>query len=334
MTKIRKRRTLKDVAEAANVSEMTVSRVLRKSGTVSAGTRKTVLAAIDRLGYVENRMAGSLATARSNQVAVIIPSLSNHVFTEVLSGISEMLDREGYQAVVGVSDYSIAKEEELVYSMMSWRPAGFVVSNVRHSPKTRNVLLNADIPVVEIMNLPEDPIEMCVGLNHTEAGRALAAYMVTKKYRRFGYVGWNESDYAAAIRFQAIKAELERHGFGIFAPDLFNRPPNLASGKSGLIRLLEQAPDRDAVFFSNDTAATGGLMHCLQAGISVPDRLAIAGFSGLESGQNLPKRLTTILTNRYETGRRAARNILQQLSNTPVRLRWDMGFELIEGETG
>lgn len=333
MTYNKKRKTLKDIAEASGVSEMTVSRVLRESGTVSNRTKEKVLAVVRELGYVQNRMAGSLATSRSNQVAVIIPSLSNHVFTEVMSGISEALDKEGYQAVVGISDYSLVKEEELVYSMMSWRPAGIIMTNIYHTQRTRNILVNTDVPVVEIMNVSKNPIDMSVGFDHSEAGKLLAMHLIQKGYRKFGYVGWNKGDFSASARFEAIETEVTKSNCTLYAPHLFERPPTLAAGKIGLSKLMAVEPNLDAVFFSNDTAASGGLMHCIENNIIVPNQLAIAGFSGLESGQNLPLPLTTIQTSRYEIGRRSARNILARLSNMSLQRIWDMGFELIEGQT-
>ncbi len=333
MTKPKKRTTLRDVAEAAGVSEMTVSRVLRGNGVVSRRTQDRVGQVVEKMGYVQNQLAGSLATSRSNQVAVIIPSMVNNVFTEVMSGITSELEKVGYNAVVGISDYDLKKEEALIYSMMSWRPAGIIVPNIYHTESTRNILRNTNIPVVEIMNLSRDAIDISVGLDQTAAGRKLALHMLSKGYKSFGCVGWNEEDFSAAARFSEIKRQLNAHGFEIFAPKLFDSPPNFTGGKEGLRKLLDMAPDLDAVFFSNDTAATGGIVHCLEAGISVPDELALAGFSGLEMGQNMPWKLTTISTKRYDTGRTAARSVLNRLWGVETEDYVDLGFELIEGET-
>ncbi len=324
---------MKDVAIAANVSEMTVSRVLRNKGPISDRTRKRVLQMVENLGYVQNRLAGSLATSRSNQVSVIIPSLVSNIFTEVMSGITVALEKAGYNAVVGISDYSLEKEEALVSSMISWRPAGIIVSNLRHTQKTRNILANADIPVIEMMNVTKDPIDVCVGLDQSRAGRTIADHMLARGYCRFGYVGWNVWDHAAEQRYQAMKRQIEARSLSLFAPDLFDSPPDFADGKAGLKTLLEMKPDVDAVFFSNDTAATGGMVHCIENGIKIPGRLALAGFSGLETGQNMPLKLTTVKTQRYEIGRMSARNILNRLAGQISDKVVELEIELIEGET-
>lgn len=328
-----RRTTLADVARTAGVSEMTVSRVLRNSGIVSTRTRDKVNATVEKLGYVQNKLAGSLATARSNQVAVVIPSLMNNVFTEVVAGIADELDKAGYAAIIGVSDYNLEKEETLITSMMSWRPAGVIVPNVVHTERTRNILLNGGVPVVEMMSLTRTPIDMSVGIDQADAGRMLARHLLSRGYRRFGYVGWHAQDHSAAERLAGIEAMIEAAGAILVKPDMFNLPPDISAGKRGLQQLLATAPDVEVAMFSNDTAATGGYLYCIEAGIDVPDQLALAGFSGLQTGQNMPRKLTTILTHRYEIGRISARSILNRLEGREVPTSNEMRFSLIEGET-
>jgi len=104
-------------------------------------------------------------------------------------------------------------------------------------------------------------------------------------------------------------------------------------GKVGTHTLLSQAPEVEAIFYSNDIAAIGGALHCLEHGMSIPADLALAGYSGLQMGQALPQPLTTIRTFRYDIGRIAARNVLKSLTHTPVSKITDVGFELVEGAT-
>ncbi len=321
------------MADVANVSEMTVSRVLSGKGVVSKRTRAHVLKVVDGLGYVQNHLAGSLATSRSNQVAVIIPSLMNNVFSQVMAGITEALERAGYNAVVGISDYSVEKEESLVISMMSWRPAGMIVTNLVHTERTRSILANASVPVVEMMDISGEPIDICVGLDHAKAATAMADHLIAKGYTRFGYLGWNNHDFAAATRFSAIRERLAKAGLALVAPDLFDRPPDFADGKSGLHALLSAEPELEVVIYSNDTAAAGGVIHCLENGIDMPGDLALAGFSGLQIGQIMPRPLTTIRSKRYDTGRIAARSVINALAGQSVGKVIDLGFELVEGET-
>ena len=140
--------TLRDVSEASGVSEMTVSRVLRGRGDVSQNTREKVLQAAKTLGYVPNKIAGALASQRVNLVAVIIPSMSNMVFPEVLTGINSVLENTELQPVVGVTDYLPEKEEKVLYQMLSWRPSGIIIAGLEHSDTSKAMLKSTNIPVV------------------------------------------------------------------------------------------------------------------------------------------------------------------------------------------
>ena len=135
--------TLRDVSKVSGVSEMTVSRVLRNRGDVSAATREKVLNATKSLGYVPNKIAGALASQRVNLVAVIIPSLSNMVFPEVMTGISDALDDTPLQPVVGVTNYLPEREEKVLYEMLSWRPSGVIIAGLEQSETSRAMLINS-----------------------------------------------------------------------------------------------------------------------------------------------------------------------------------------------
>src|SRR5690606_20377460 len=113
---------LAEVAARAGVSESTVSRVLRNIGPIAEATRVAVLKAAEELGYVPNRLAGALATTGSALVGVVVPSLDNIVFAEVLRGVTERLEEAGLQAVIGVTGYDLAREECIVSALLAWRP--------------------------------------------------------------------------------------------------------------------------------------------------------------------------------------------------------------------
>ena len=176
--------TLRDVSEASGVSEMTVSRVLRDRGDVSQATREKVLLAAKTLGYVPNKIAGALASQRVNLVAVIIPSMSNMVFPEVMTGINSVLENTDLQPVVGITDYLPEKEEKVLYQMLSWRPSGVIIAGLEHSDASKAMLRAAGIPVVEIMDIDGEAIDCAVGISHRRAGRQMAQAIVEAGYKK------------------------------------------------------------------------------------------------------------------------------------------------------
>ncbi len=299
--------TLRDVSEASGVSEMTVSRVLRNRADVSAATREKVLAAAKKLGYVPNKIAGALASQRVNLVGVIIPSLSNMVFPEVLSGISEALEDSGLQPVFGATDYKVAREENVIYEMLSWRPSGMIVAGLEHTDAARAMLENSGIPIVEIMDIDGEPVDSMVGISHRRAGREMAETILAAGYRRIGFLGSKmPDDHRARKRLEGFSEALQGAGLRLEATEHYAGGSSLAKGREMTQAILSKAPDLDFLYFSNDMIGAGGLLYCLDAGLDVPGKIGLAGFNGLELLDGLRMRLATTDACRREIGTRAA----------------------------
>jgi LacI family transcriptional regulator, gluconate utilization system Gnt-I transcriptional repressor len=310
--------TLRDVSEASGVSEMTVSRVLRGKGDVSEATRARVQAAAKRLGYVPNKIAGSLASSHVNLVAVIIPSLGNMVFPEVLSGISEVLENTDLQPVVGVTDYMPEKEQKVLFDMLSWRPAGVIIAGLEHSDASRAMLAQANVPVVEIMDVDGQPIDACVGISHQRAGRVMAEAIIAAGYRRIGFLGTKMPlDHRARKRFEGLTRTLAKAGIEIADREFYSGGSALAKGREMTHTMLQRTPDLDFLYYSNDMIGAGGLLYLLEKGIDVPGQIGLAGFNGVELLDGLPRRLATMDACRREIGRTAARVILSRVNGTP-----------------
>jgi LacI family transcriptional regulator, gluconate utilization system Gnt-I transcriptional repressor len=326
--------TLADVAKEAAVSEITVSRVIRAKGPIAEETRLRVEAAIRKVGYVPNRIASSLASAGSDLIGVIVPSLGNIVFPDVLRGIHDAISERGFRAVVSVTDYRIEAERELVRSLLSWRPAALIVTGCEHEPDTRQMLSGAGLTIVELMDVDGDPIDIAIGMSHAEAGRETAAYLLSRGYRRFGYVGHDlERDLRARKRREAFIATIRAAGASLVGEVTIPGATSVISGRVALAQLLSGKAPIDAVYFSNDDMAIGGVFHCMAEGISLPDQLAIAGFNGLDMGQALPQPLTTVVTRRFDIGFKAGLAVIARFDGSEVPASTDVGFELLPGAT-
>lgn len=299
--------TLRDVSEASGVSEMTVSRVLRNRGDVSEATRVKVLEAARTLGYVPNKIAGALASQRVNLVGVIIPSLSNLVFPEVLSGISAELEDTGLQPVVGVTNYRPDKEEAVLYEMLSWRPSGVIIAGLEHTEAARAMLENAGVPVVEIMDVDGEGVDSVVGISHRRAGRHMAEAIVAAGYRKIGFLGTKmPEDHRARKRFEGFSEGLAEAGLAVSGTEFYSGGSALLKGREMTQAILARNPDLDFLYYSNDMIGAGGLLWCLENGYDVPERLGLAGFNGVDLLEGLPRRLATMDACRREIGRKAA----------------------------
>ena len=305
--------TLRDVSEASGVSEMTVSRVLRNKGDVSEATRIKVQDAAKRLGYVPNKIAGALASQRVNLVAVIIPSLGNMVFPEVLSGISETLDGTDLQPVVGVTNYMPEKEEKVLFEMLSWRPSGVIIAGLEHTEASRAMLSQADIPVVEIMDVDGEAIDASVGISHRRAGRIMAEEILKAGYKRIGFLGTKMPlDHRARKRFEGFTQTLAKSGIEIADQEFYSGGSALAKGREMTHAMLNRTPDIDFLYYSNDMIGAGGLLYLLEKGVDIPTQIGLAGFNGVELLDGLPRQLATMDACRRDIGQKAAEIIARR----------------------
>jgi LacI family gluconate utilization system Gnt-I transcriptional repressor len=304
---------------------MTVSRVLRNRGDVSGATRERVLEAARNLGYVPNKIAGALASQRVNLVAVIIPSLSNMVYPEVMTGISNVLEDTGLQPVVGVTHYVPDREESVLYEMLSWRPSGVILAGLEHTDAARSMLENAGIPIVEVMDIDGPVVDSVVGISHRRAGLEMAGAIVRAGYKRIGFLGtMMPHDHRARKRLNGLEEGLAQAGIQLADREYYSGGSALLKGREMTQAILARTPDIDFLYYSNDMIGAGGLLYCLEQGIDVPGRLGLAGFNGVELLEGLPRRLATMDACRLEIGRIAAEIIAGKRSGGIV------GGEMVE----
>lgn len=305
--------TLKDLASEAGVSEMTASRALRNAPEVSKTTRERVLAAAQKLGYVRNKIAGSLASNKVDLVGVVIPSVKSFVFSEVLDGISGVLANTNLRPVFGLTNYDLDTEQDVINEMLSWRPSGLIVAGLEHSEASQKMLRATDIPVVEIMDTDGTPIDVCVGISHYKAGFDMAQTILNRGYKSIGFIGTKmRSDFRATKRLTGFKACLAENNIQLADSELYSTGSSIENGKNFAKSLLGRSPDLDCIYCSNDLSAVGALMHCLEERISVPNDLALAGFNKLDLLNGLPIKLATTNSMRFEIGQKAAEIVIER----------------------
>ncbi|MEM6412382.1 MAG: LacI family DNA-binding transcriptional regulator, partial [Pseudomonadota bacterium] len=181
--------TLVDVAKVAGVSAITVSRALRSPEIVSDSLREKVDEAVRVTGYMPNKSAASLASNRTNSVVVVIPSITNNVFTDVMLGITEALKADELTMQIGNAGYDPLEEERLLRSFLNPAPHGVILAGVEQTPETLAMLRNVNVPIVQIMDLHNDPIGKIVGFSNTDAAEAGTKHLVDQGYRKIGFLG-------------------------------------------------------------------------------------------------------------------------------------------------
>lgn len=330
------RSRMADVARLAGVSTSTVSRALREPGIVSIELRARIEEAVQRLAYRPNLMAGGLATARSRTVGVIVPSIINSFFAGTVEEMTAPLAAHGYQLMLGNSGYSEETEEALVLSFLSWSPAAIVLTGHHHSRRTLRMLLEADLPVVEMWELAERPLDSAVGFSNRAVGATVARHFVAGGARRLAFVGAAlDRDFRAAERGMGF-IEAAR-AVGLEKPVRIAMPEraSVKIGGEGVRELLAHAPEVEAAFFSNDALALGALFECQRRGWAVPGRLRLCGFGDLDYAAACVPALTTVRPPREKIGRRIADLLLSRFQGDGEKgTVVDLGFELIVRESG
>ncbi|PRG15462.1 LacI family transcriptional regulator [Burkholderia contaminans] len=305
---------MSDVARLAGVSKMTVSRVLA-GHSVAAETRARVCAAIDQLGYVADAAAGALSSGRSEFVAVLVPSLSSSNFSDTVRGLTDALEPEGLQLLLGDTDYDLEREERLVRSMLRHQPRCIALTGAQHTDATRKVLERSAIPVVEMWDLPTHPIDTAVGFSNVRAARAMVRHLAERGYRRIGFLGGaSELDRRGLDRLKGYQAEIKALKLG--EPRIVRlgeSPITMGHGGPAMAALLEQWPDTDAVMCVSDMSAFGAIMECHRRGLSVPADMAVAGFGNFEVAACCHPAITTVSVDAYGIGRRTGEALLAAL---------------------
>lgn len=332
MTTKKKRPVLQDVADKLGVTKMTVSRYLRHPEQVSAALGERIALVLDELGYIPNRVPDMLSNATSRAIGVLLPSLTNHVFADVLQGIETITDAAGYQTLVAHFGYQPEKEERQLRSLLGWNVDGVILTERTHTPATLRMLETAGIPVVEIMDSVSPCLDMAVGFDNVEAARQMTKRLISRGYHATVYLG-ARLDERTLQKEQGYRKAMEEAGL---------RPlsvmDEIASSFTTGAELFREAqrrfPQMDSLCCTNDDLAVGAMFECQRQGIAVPQQIAIMGFHGHDITRVVTPTLATVVTPRKQIGELATSMLLQRLHgepvNQPVR---DLGFIIDNGNS-
>ena len=321
--------TLNDVAKKAGVSAMTASRALRGERRVAADLVLKVKQASEALGYVPDPAARALASSRSRHVGILIPSLTNELFVDLLEQAHAVLRGSGYQVLFGISHYDAQEEEALLQEQLMQRPAGLLLTGLSQTARAREMLKKAKIPCVYMMETASDANLYSVGFSQQQAAVALVAHLFQRGRKRIAFAA-SQLDPRTMQRMAGWRMALEQAG--LFDERLLYTDPtpsSIGQGAQMLRDIVRVDPSVDAIFFCNDDLAQGALLSASGLGIEVPTRLSVVGFNDLSASQHMTPPLTTIHTPRAEIGQQAAQVLLQLLKGEELPQKcFDLGFSL------
>ncbi|KFE71976.1 LacI family DNA-binding transcriptional regulator [Hyalangium minutum] len=310
--------SIKDVARKARVSIASVSRVMNGHANVSAETRERVLAAVRSLHYVPHSGARSLITQRTNVVGVLFPDLHGEFFSELIRGIDAVARRRRLQLLLS-STHGDAAELAVAIRTMRGRVDGLLVMSPHVDAALLDKNLPSALPIVLINSPLNDARRSTLTIDSYRGARAMVSHLVGRGHRRIAHVAGPTLNFDAQERLRGYLDEMAS-SLQRVAPQVL---PGDFSEKSGYLagRRLAAQPDRpDAVFAANDVIAVGCMVALREAGLRVPDHIAVAGFDDIPLASLVSPALTTVRVQIAELGRAALEQLLLSIES-PARTR-------------
>ncbi|SBS35180.1 HTH-type transcriptional regulator GntR [Marinomonas aquimarina] len=313
----KKRPTLQDVADLVGVTKMTVSRFIRNPEQVSDALRDKIQTALDELGYIPNRAPDILSKSKSHAIGVLLPSLTNQVFAEVIRGIEAVLEPEGYQTMLAHFGYSQELEEQRIATLLSYNVDALILSESQHTPKAQKMLENAGVPVIEIMDSTSKSPLHVIGIDNCSAAREMTQTMIDHGHRNIVYFA-ARMDERTLQKVEGYKQAMAANGLTSVVKETHSAS-SFTLGAKFLEEVLSEHPDTDGIFCTNDDLAIGALYACQKKGLQVPEQIGIAGFHGHDIARAMVPLLATVVTPREEMGRLAAKALLKGLQGESIK---------------
>jgi len=320
-----------DVAALAQVSPITVSRALNNPEVVAPETLRRVQQTVQQLGYVPNRLAGSLSSSKSRLIAAIVPTVAHSLFSTSIQAFSDAMSRAGYQVLLGLAGYSEDDELRVLDAALSRRPEGVLLVGVARTAPLRARLLSLQLPTVETWDDTDLPVDMLVGFSHYDVGVAVAQHFIACGRRRPAIVSANDA--RARARHDGFVQTMARHGVPSVADVSVSPPSSVALGREKLAEILDAGGDIDCVFCGSDLLALGVLGEARERAIAVPDALSVCGFGDLEFAAEMRPALTSVRVDGKRIGTAAADCLIARLRGASGESSVDVGFEIVSRDT-
>jgi LacI family repressor for deo operon, udp, cdd, tsx, nupC, and nupG len=314
---------MKDIADLAGVSTATVSRALAGSPLVTEETRQVVEEIVRRTGYTVSQAGRGLRLQSSRQILVLLPTISNPFFAEIVQGIDEEAQKAGFSILIGTTEGSVERENLLARQLRSGAVDGLVLMTGR-LPSILADWPGATSRIVVLSERVPDAGFCTIGIDNPEAARVATAHLAGLGHRRIAHVAGPPGNVLSGQRLEGYRTALRAVGIG-FDPALVAAGDfSVISGSRAMARLLAQNPT--AVFCGNDDMALGAMAAAREAGLSIPRDLSIVGFDDLDYAAFIDPPLTTIRQPRRRFGQLAAATVIAVEGGGASRM---LEFELV-----
>ncbi|GIO23479.1 LacI family DNA-binding transcriptional regulator [Oceanobacillus sp. J11TS1] len=325
--------TIKDIAEMANVSRSTVSRVLNDSGYVSEDARKRVERVVKETGYVPSEHAKSLRTKKTKVIGVILPTIQTETPSRIVTGLGRELSKHGYQILLANTDHDKEKELEFLDLLKVRQVDGIVLIATNTDDKLMEKIKEINTPLVMIGQEAEGVIH--VTYNDYRATKELTRLFIQKGHEKIAFIGVDESDRSVGhFRKQGYLDEMAAQGLSVDKAWVQKGIFDIESGYEAMKQILNHAVNKPtATIAVTDRLAIGAMSYLKEQGMDIPTDMAIAGIGASEMSQYLEPPLTTVDYQNEKAGEEGAKQILACINSKPFQERIVMNYRLIIRES-
>ncbi len=335
--------TLKHIAEALGVSAMTVSRALNNRSNVDEKTRERVLEKAQSMGYTPNHVAKSLVSSKTYTIGVVIPEITHAFFPEVVRGIEEVTNTSDYQLFLTNADEQFDREKNAIRTLQSKRVDGILISSSQtvEDYSFYEELINSGTSIVFFDRCIEDIGASTVSVNDKESACQITEHLIkVHGFTKIAHLSGPQEVSIGKKRFQGYLEALQKYDLPVEDQWIISGGFQEERGYEAMKKLLSLPVEKypEAVVAVNDPSAIGAIKAIKEEGLSIPDDIAIVGFTDDIRAPLLDVPLTTIHQPAYEVGKQAAQKLIQTIENesepienivvpTSIKIRSSCGCE-------
>ncbi len=312
--------SVKDIAKQAGVSHSTVSRALHHSRLISTETTERIQRLAAEMGYSPSAVARALKTNRSQVLGVVLNSIDDPFFSEILQGVEEVIHGSGYSLFIASAYRNPDREQEIVRAMVEHRVDGVIICSTSFGKDQSGQLLQYGVPLVVVNNQAAEDFRYSIYHDDIDGSRQITRHLIKLGHRKIAYVGNSLSGRTTFDRLTGFRQEIASSGLSVPAEYIYEAAGSgPQSGALVLDHFLALPSRPTALFCYNDMMAIGVLKGLQRLGIGVPEEVSVAGFDNIVFSEYTNPPLTTFDQPKRVIGAEAARLILDLLNATTTK---------------
>ena len=319
-----KRVTAKEVASVLGISTMTVSRALNNRPNVDDKTRERVLETAQELGYIPNHIAKSLVLRKTNTIGVVVPEITHSFFPEVVRGIEEISYEAGYNIILAHSAEDGNREKNAIQTLVSKQVDGLLISTAQTmlDNSIYKQVIRRKLPLVFYDRCVKDIGASCVSIDDEESANLITEHLIQHGYKPIAHISGPGNVLIGEARLNGFRNALQKHNVQIIEELIVESGFHERDGYEAMMTLLKLPKEKKprAVVAVNDPAAFGAMKAIYEKGLSIPEDIAIVGFSDDIRAELMRSPLTTIRQDAYEVGKKAVGKLIDLIEGNSTEV--------------